>query len=136
VIRVGGSTEVEVKEKKDRVDDAMHATRRCGGGRHRSGGGVLCCAPRGGSRMTTDNPDVKAGINIVLVRSRLRSVRSPRNSGVEGSIVVGKDHDNIVDTFGFDAQSEQFVDMLQAGFVDPARWSARLCRMPPRWRDF
>ena len=123
VIRVGGSTEIEVKEKKDRVDDAMHATRAAvEEGIVPGGGTALLRAKAAVAKLTTDNPDVQAGIKIVLraLEAPLRQIAE--NAGVEGSIVVGKINDNTKsDTYGFNAQTEEFVDMLQAGIVDPAK---------------
>src|ERR687890_353470 len=123
VIRVGGSTEVEVKEKKDRVDDAMHATKAAVEEGIVPGGGVaLLRAKAAVAKLTTDNPDVKAGINIVLRALEAPIRQIAENAGVEGSTVVGKINDNTKsDTFGFNAQTEEFVDMLQAGIVDPAK---------------
>ena len=122
VIRVGGSTEVEVKEKKDRVDDAMHATKAAVEEGIVPGGGVaLLRAKAAVQKLTTDNPDVQAGINIVLKALEAPIRQIAENSGVEGSIVVGKITDNNSETFGFNAQTEEFVDMLQAGIVDPAK---------------
>ena len=126
VIRVGGSTEVEVKEKKDRVDDAMHATKAAVEEGIVPGGGVaLLRAKAAVSKLKTDNPDVKAGINIVLRALEAPIRQIAENSGVEGSIVVGKITDNKSETYGFDAQTEEYVDMLQAGIVDPAEGRAR-----------
>jgi chaperonin GroEL len=122
VIRVGGATEVEVKEKKDRVDDALNATKAAVEEGIVPGGGVaLLRAKAAVAKLTTDNPDVKAGINIVL-----RALEAPirqivENAGVEGSIVVGKILENKSITYGFNAQTEEYVDMLQAGIVDPAK---------------
>jgi chaperonin GroEL len=122
VIRVGGSTEVEVKEKKDRVDDAMHATKAAVEEGIVPGGGVaLLRAKAAVAKLKTDNPDVKAGINIVLRALEAPIRQIAENSGVEGSIVVGRINDNTSDTFGFDAQTEEYVDMLQAGIVDPVK---------------
>jgi chaperonin GroEL len=122
VIRVGGSTEVEVKEKKDRVDDAMHATRAAVEEGIVAGGGVaLLRATAAVKKLTSDNPDVQAGINIVLKALEAPIRQIAENSGVEGSIVVGRVRDNKSQTFGFDAQTEEYVDMLQAGIVDPAK---------------
>ena len=123
VIRVGGSTEIEVKEKKDRVDDAMHATRAAvEEGIVPGGGTALLRAKAAVAKLTTDNPDVKAGINIVLRALEAPIRQIAENAGVEGSTVVGKINDNTKsDTFGFNAQTEEFVDMLQAGIVDPAK---------------
>jgi chaperonin GroEL len=123
VIRVGGATEVEVKEKKDRVDDALNATRAAvEEGIVPGGGTALLRAKAAVAKLTTDNPDVQAGIKIVLraLEAPLRQIAE--NAGVEGSIVVGKINDNTKsDTYGFNAQTEEFVDMLQAGIVDPAK---------------
>jgi len=122
VIRVGGATEVEVKEKKDRVDDALNATRAAVEEGIVPGGGVaLLRAKQAVSKLTSDNPDIRAGINIVLraLESPIRQIAE--NSGVEGSIVVGKIGDNKSQTYGFNAQTEEYVDMIQAGIVDPAK---------------
>ncbi|QEE41759.1 chaperonin GroEL [Methylobacterium sp. WL1] len=122
VIRVGGSTEVEVKEKKDRVDDALHATRAAvEEGIVPGGGTALLRAKKAAQGLTSDNPDVQAGIKIVLkaLEAPIRQIAS--NSGVEGSIVVGKILANASETYGFNAQTEEYVDMLQAGIVDPSK---------------
>ena len=113
VIRVGGATEVEVKEKKDRVEDALNATRAAVQEGIVPGGGVaLLRAKKAVGRLTNDNPDVQTGINIVLkaIEAPLRQIAE--NSGVEGSIVVNKILENKSETFGFDAQNEEYVDML------------------------
>jgi chaperonin GroEL len=122
IIRVGGATEVEVKEKKDRVDDAMHATRAAVEEGIVPGGGVaLLRAKSAIGKLTNDNDDVQAGINIVLraIEAPIRQIAE--NSGVEGSIVVSRVLANKSQSFGFDAQSEEYVDMLSAGIVDPAK---------------
>jgi len=122
VIRVGGATEVEVKEKKDRVEDALNATRAAVEEGIVPGGGVaLLRAKKAVGRIHNDNPDVQAGINIVLkaLESPLRQIAE--NSGVEGSLVVGKIMESKSETFGFDAQSEEYVDMVDKGIVDPAK---------------
>ena len=123
VIRVGGSTEIEVREKKDRVDDAMHATRAAvEEGIVPGGGTALLRAKAAVAKLTTDNPDVQAGIKIVLRALEAPIRQIAENAGVEGSTVVGKINDNTKsDTYGFNAQTEEFVDMLQAGIVDPAK---------------
>ena len=122
VIRVGGSTEVEVKEKKDRVDDAMHATKAAVEEGIVPGGGVaLLRAKAAIGKLSDDNADIQAGINIVLRALEAPIRQIAENSGVEGSIVVGKVLENKSQTFGFDAQTEQYVDMLNAGIVDPAK---------------
>jgi chaperonin GroEL len=122
IIRVGGSTEVEVKEKKDRVDDAMHATKAAVEEGIVPGGGVaLLRAKAAIGKLSNENADVQSGINIVLkaLESPIRQIAE--NSGVEGSIVVGTILANKSQAFGFDAQTEQYVDMLNAGIVDPAK---------------
>src|SRR5271166_2350902 len=122
VIRVGGSTEVEVKEKKDRVDDAMHATKAAVEEGIVPGGGVaLLRAKAAIGKLSDDNQDVQSGINIVLRALEAPIRQIAENSGVEGSIVVGSVLANKSQTFGFDAQTEQYVDMLSAGIVDPAK---------------
>jgi chaperonin GroEL len=122
VIRVGGATEVEVKEKKDRVEDALNATRAAVEEGIVPGGGVaLVRARKAIGRLANDNDDVQAGINIVLkaLETPLRQIAE--NSGVEGSIVVNKVLENKSETFGFDAQTENYVDMIEKGIVDPAK---------------
>jgi chaperonin GroEL len=122
VIRVGGATEIEVKEKKDRVDDALNATRAAIAEGIVPGGGVaLLRAKSAISKLNHANPDVQAGINIVLRALEAPIRQIAENSGVEGSIVVGKILENRSPTFGFDAQAEQYVDLLEAGIVDPAK---------------
>jgi chaperonin GroEL len=122
VIRVGGATEVEVKEKKDRVDDALNATRAAVEEGVVPGGGVALLRAKGAvSKLKSDNADEQAGINIVLkaLEAPLRQIVS--NAGGEGSIVVGRISDNKSETFGFNAQTDQYVDMFEAGIVDPAK---------------
>src|ERR1700693_1357906 len=122
IIRVGGSTEVEVKEKKDRVDDAMHATKAAVEEGIVPGGGVaLLRAKAAIGKLSDENADIQAGINIVLRALEAPIRQIAENSGVEGSIVVSKVLENKSPTFGFDAQTEQYVDMLNAGIVDPAK---------------
>jgi chaperonin GroEL len=122
VIRVGGATEIEVKEKKDRVEDALNATRAAVEEGIVPGGGVaLLRAKKAVGRIHNDNPDVQAGINIVLkaLEAPLRQIAE--NSGVEGSIVVGKILESKDETYGFDAQTENYVDMVAKGIIDPAK---------------
>ena len=122
VIRVGGATEIEVKEKKDRVEDALNATRAAVEEGIVPGGGVaLLRAKKAVGKITNNNPDVQTGINIVLkaIEAPLRQIAE--NSGVEGSIVVNKILENKSETFGFDAQTEEYVDMIAKGIVDPAK---------------
>jgi chaperonin GroEL len=122
VIKVGGATEIEVKEKKDRVEDALNATRAAVEEGIVPGGGVaLIRAKKAVGKLTNSNADVQAGINIVLkaVEQPLRQIAE--NAGVEGSIVVNKILENKSETYGFDAQSEDYVDMFDKGIVDPAK---------------
>ena len=122
VVRVGGSTEVEVKEKKDRVDDALNATRAAVEEGIVPGGGVaLLKASKILDGMTGDNDDQTAGIAIVrrALQAPIRQISE--NAGVEGSIVVGKILENKSATFGFNAQTEEYVDLVQAGVIDPAK---------------
>ncbi len=122
VIRVGGATEIEVKEKKDRVEDALNATRAAVEEGIVPGGGVtLLRAKKAVGRLTNDNSDVQAGINIVLKALESPARQIAENSGVEGSIVVGKILENKSETFGFDAQTEEYVDMVDKGIIDPAK---------------
>ena len=122
VIRVGGSTEIEVKEKKDRVDDALNATRAAVEEGIVPGGGVaLLRAKKAVGKLSSDNADVQAGINIVL-----KSLESPirqivENAGVEGSIVVAKVLEAKTENFGFDAQEETYKDLVAAGIIDPTK---------------
>jgi chaperonin GroEL len=122
VIRVGGATEVEVKEKKDRVEDALNATRAAVQEGIVPGGGVaLLRAKKAVGKLSNDNADVQAGINIVLKAIEMPLRQIAENSGVEGSIVVNHILENKSETFGFDAQTEEYVDMLEKGIVDPAK---------------
>jgi chaperonin GroEL len=122
VIRVGGATEMEVKEKKDRVEDALNATRAAVQEGIVPGGGVaLLRAKKAVGKLTNDNSDVQAGINIVLKALEAPIRQIAENAGVEGSIVVGKILENKSETYGFDAQNEEYVDMVAKGIVDPAK---------------
>ncbi len=122
VIRVGGATEIEVKEKKDRVEDALNATRAAVEEGIVPGGGVaLLRAKKSVGKLHNENADVQAGINIVLKALEAPIRQIAENSGVEGSIVVNKIMENKSETFGFDAQTEEYVDMLDKGIVDPAK---------------
>jgi chaperonin GroEL len=121
VIKVGGATEVEVKDRKDRVDDALNATRAAVEEGVVPGGGVaLLRAKKSVEALKSENPDIQAGINIVskALEAPLRQI--VENAGVEGSIVVGKVLEKS-GNFGFDAQKEQYVDMVQAGIIDPTK---------------
>ena len=122
VIRVGGSTEVEVKEKKDRVDDALNATRAAVEEGIVPGGGIaLLKATKALEGLTGDNADQTAGIAIIR-----RAIQAPirqivENAGVEGSIVVGKVLENKDASFGFNAQTEEYGDLVKMGVIDPAK---------------
>jgi chaperonin GroEL len=121
VIKVGGATEIEVKERKDRVDDALNATRAAVEEGIVPGGGVaLLRAKKAVKALTSDNADIQAGINIVskALESPIRQIAE--NSGVEGSIVVGKVMEKS-GNFGFDAQREEYVDLVAAGIIDPTK---------------
>ncbi|MER8471549.1 chaperonin GroEL [Mesorhizobium sp. M1328] len=122
VIRVGGATETEVKEKKDRIDDALNATRAAVEEGIVPGGGVaLLRAKAVLTSLTGANADVIAGISIVLRALEAPIRQIAENAGVEGSIVVGKLTDSKDRNQGFDAQTETYVDMIKAGIVDPAK---------------
>jgi chaperonin GroEL len=121
VIKVGGATEVEVKEKKDRVDDALNATRAAVEEGIVPGGGVaLLRAKKAVEAVKSDNADIQAGINLVskALESPIRQIAE--NAGVEGSIVVGKVLEKN-GNFGFDAQKEEYTDLVQAGIIDPTK---------------
>jgi chaperonin GroEL len=122
IIRVGGSTEVEVKERKDRVDDAMHATRAAVEEGVVAGGGVtLLYASQGLSRLNPENDDQKVGIDIVRRALQAPARQIFENAGAEGSIIVGKLLDKGEANHGFDAQSGTYVDMVTAGIIDPTK---------------
>jgi chaperonin GroEL len=122
VIRVGGATEVEVKERKDRVDDALNATRAAVEEGIVPGGGVaLLKASQSLEGMVGDNADQTAGIAIVrrALQAPIRQIAE--NAGVEGSIVVGKILENDTASFGFNAQTEEYGDLVKMGVIDPAK---------------
>ncbi|GAA0773954.1 chaperonin GroEL [Brevundimonas olei] len=122
VLRVGGSTEVEVKEKKDRVDDALNATRAAADEGIVPGGGVaLLKASKVLDGLKGDNADQNAGVNIVrrALQAPIRQISE--NSGVEGSIVVGKVLESAKAEFGFNAQTEEYGDLVEMGVIDPAK---------------
>jgi len=111
-----------VKEKKDRVDDALNATRAAVEEGIVPGGGTALLRARGAvAALKSDNADVQAGINIVMKALEAPIRQIVENSGGEGSIVVGKISENKSQTFGYNAQTEEYVDMLAAGIVDPAK---------------
>jgi len=122
VIRVGGSTEIEVKEKKDRVDDAMHATRAAvEEGVVAGGGSALLYASRALDGLTPANNDQKVGIDIVRRALQAPVRQIAENSGTDGSIIVGKLLDSKDTNFGYDAQKGEFTNMVQAGIIDPTK---------------
>ncbi|WP_453976913.1 chaperonin GroEL [Brevundimonas sp. Marseille-Q4549] len=122
VLRVGGSTEVEVKEKKDRVDDALNATRAAADEGIVPGGGIaLLKASKILADVKGDNADQNAGVNIIrrALQAPIRQISE--NAGVEGSIVVGKVLENGEASFGFNAQTEEYGDLVKMGVIDPAK---------------
>ncbi len=121
VIRVGGATEVEVKERKDRVDDALNATRAAVEEGIVPGGGVILIKAAQKIDVKGDNPDQEAGIQIVrrALQSPIRQIAE--NAGVEGSIVVGKILETKDINEGYDAQNDKYVDMVKSGIIDPAK---------------
>src|SRR5690349_3393565 len=122
VIRVGGASEVEVKERKDRVEDAMHATRAAvEEGIVPGGGTALLYAARALDGLQPANDDQRLGIEIVRRALKAPVRQIAENAGMDGSIVVGKLIDQGDATFGFDAQTGQFGDLVQAGIIDPAK---------------
>jgi chaperonin GroEL len=121
VIKVGGATEIEVKDRKDRVDDALNATRAAVEEGVVPGGGVaLLRAKKAVDALRSDNPDIQAGIKVVskALESPIRQIAE--NSGVEGSIVVGRVLEKS-GNFGFDAQEEVYGDLVEKGIVDPTK---------------
>ncbi len=122
VIRVGGATEVEVKERKDRVDDALHATRAAVEEGVLPGGGVpLLRAARVLEKLKAENPDQKTGIDIVRKALGWPARQIAMNSGEDGSVVVGKILDKDSYTYGFDAQTGEFGNLVSKGIIDPTK---------------
>jgi len=121
VIKIGGATEVEVKERKDRVDDALNATRAAVEEGIVPGGGVMLLKASKAITVKGDNEDQEAGINIVrrALQAPIRQIAD--NAGVEGSIVVGKVMDERSASFGYDAQADEYGDMIEKGIIDPAK---------------
>jgi chaperonin GroEL len=122
VIRVGGSTEIEVKERKDRVDDAMHATRAAvEEGIVAGGGTALLYAIKALDKLTPANPDQKVGIEIVRKAIQWPARQIAENSGTDGSIIVGKLLESTDSNYGYDAQKGEFTNLVQAGIIDPTK---------------
>jgi len=122
VIKVGGATEVEVKERKDRVDDALHATRAAVEEGIVPGGGVaLLYAVKSLNNIKTENDDQQVGVNIVsrALQTPLRQI--VENAGVDGAVVAGKLLEQKDTKRGFNAQTEEYVDMIKAGIIDPTK---------------
>jgi Chaperonin GroEL (HSP60 family) len=122
VLKVGGATEVEVKERKDRVDDALHATRAAvEEGIVPGGGCTLLYASAALEKVKADNDDEKAGINIIR-----RALQAPirqivQNAGLDGAVVAGKLLENTDTDEGFDAQKLEYTNMIKAGIIDPTK---------------
>jgi chaperonin GroEL len=121
VIKVGGATEIEVKDRKDRVEDALNATRAAVEEGIVAGGGVALLRASSNLKAQGENSDQQAGIGIIR-----RALQEPirqivENSGSEGSVVVGKVLESKSPTFGYDAQTGQYGDMIQMGIVDPVK---------------
>jgi chaperonin GroEL len=122
VIRVGGSTEVEVKERKDRVDDAMHATRAAVEEGILPGGGVaLLRAAKALDNLDIANPDQRTGVEIVRRALEAPVRQIAENAGAEGSIIVGKLRENTQFSFGWNAQTGEYGDLFSQGVIDPAK---------------
>jgi chaperonin GroEL len=121
VIKVGGATETEVKERKDRVDDALNATRAAVEEGIVPGGGVMLLKASKVINVKGDNADQDAGINIVRKALQAPIRQIAENAGVEGSIVVGKVMDERSGSFGYDAQADEYGDLIEKGIIDPAK---------------
>ena len=121
VIKVGGSSEIEVKERKDRVDDALNATRAAVEEGIVPGGGVALLWAAKSLKAKGNNDDQEAGVNIIrrALQAPIRQIAE--NAGVEGSIVVGKVTDHKSPSFGFDAQTGEYGDLIGKGIIDPAK---------------
>jgi chaperonin GroEL len=122
VIRVGGSTEVEVRERKDRVDDALHATRAAVEEGVLPGGGVaLLRAAKALDNLQVDNPDPKTGVEIVRRAVEAPARQIAENAGAEGSIIVGRLREKTDFAWGWNAQTNAFGDLYKQGVIDPAK---------------
>jgi chaperonin GroEL len=122
VIRVGGATEIEVKERKDRVEDAMHATKAAVEEGIVAGGGVaLLYATRALDKVKPANDDQRVGVEIVRKALQSPTRQIAENAGTDGSIVVGKLSEGKSQSWGFDAQTGEYVDMMKAGIIDPTK---------------
>jgi chaperonin GroEL len=121
IVKVGGSTEIEVKERKDRVDDALNATRAAVEEGIVPGGGIMLLKTIKAITVKGDNDDQDAGINIIrrALQAPIRQIAD--NAGIEGSIVVGKVLEGRSNSFGYDAQADEYCDMIERGIIDPAK---------------
>ncbi len=122
VIKVGGASEVEVKEKKDRIDDALHATRAAVKEGVVAGGGVaLLYSYKALDALTPANQDQKVGIDIIrkAIQAPIRQIAE--NAGVDGAVVAGKLMESTDTNYGYNAQSGEYTDMIKAGIVDPTK---------------
>ncbi len=121
VIKVGGATEVEVKERKDRVDDALNATRAAVEEGIVPGGGVMLLKAIKAITVKGENEDQEAGINIIRKALQAPIRQIAENAGVDGAIVVGKVLDERSGSYGYDAQADEYCDMIEQGIIDPAK---------------
>ena len=122
MLRVGGASEIEVKERKDRVDDAMHATRAAVEEGILPGGGVaLLRAVEALKRVRTHNDDQKTGVDIVRKAISWPARQIAINAGEDGSIIVGKILEKDTYAYGYDAQSGEYVNMMSKGIIDPTK---------------
>jgi chaperonin GroEL len=122
VIRVGGATETEVKEKKDRVDDALHATRAAVEEGIVPGGGVaLLRSVKSLDKIITDNDDQKVGVEIIRRAVRMPLKQIAQNAGEDGAVIAAKVEESKTTATGFDAQTGKYVDMIKAGIIDPTK---------------
>ncbi|MBI11016.1 MAG: chaperonin GroEL [Rhodospirillaceae bacterium] len=122
VIHVGGATEVEVKERKDRVEDAMNATRAAVEEGVVPGGGVaLLRSIKALDKVNPDNDDQRVGVNIVRKALQSPARQIAENAGEDGAVIAGKILENKAQNYGFDAQNEKYCDMVKNGIIDPAK---------------
>ena len=122
VIRVGGATEIEVKERKDRVEDAMHATRAAVEEGIVAGGGVaLLYGQKALVNLKPTNDDQRRGVDIVRLALTAPVRQIAENAGIDGSVVVGKLQESTDTNYGYDAQKNEFTDMVKSGIIDPVK---------------
>ncbi len=122
VIKVGGASEVEVKEKKDRIEDAMHATKAAVKEGVVAGGGVaLLCSTKALDKLKPENQDQKVGIDIIRKALQAPIRQIAQNAGVDGAVVAGKLMESKAANFGYNAQTGEYTDMVKAGIIDPTK---------------